>query len=433
MMKHYLHFAFIVMATALISVAAHTQTTNTYTTSTTWNVPAGVSSLTIKVYGGGGGTGGMDCGAGCSNTAAGNAGYVLATYNVSAGNTIGIYPGGKGSNGGNSVTASGGGAGGTASYGAAYNGGTGGNAGSAGSSGGGGGGGAASIVTINSVIKIIAGGASGGGGMANMAGSGYAGTNTYVANSSFNNGGNGTTPSGDGGGGGGGGGGQFGAQGGNVHAAGGESAGDGRYIGGNSVSGASAVTTNGNIAWTNTGQIEITYTVVVPVTWLNLNTFRQNSGATLINWSTASEINTKEFMIERSSNGSDWITIGSTTAAGNSSTVKQYSFTDALVDNNIRYYRISQVDVDGRNSYSKILVSRPGITAGIKLFPNPVTDGSATITLNSAGKLTLYNSNGIQVLQKELPAGSSVLNVSKYPKGTYYIKTSEGKIAFVIQ
>lgn len=416
-----------------MALTTQAQTTNTYTSSTTWNVPAGVSSITIKVYGGGGGTGGQDCGAGCSNAAAGNAGYVLATYNVTAGNVIGIYPGGKGTNRGNSVTGTGGGAGGTSPYNTSYNGGTGGNAGSAGSSGGGGGGGAASIVTINSVIKIIAGGASGGGGMANLANSGYAGNSTYIANSTFNYGGNGTTPSGDGGGGGGGGGGQYGAQGGNVHAAGGENAGDGGYTGGNSVSGASAVTTNGNIAWTNTGQIEITYTVVVPVTWLNLHTVRQANGTALISWSTASEINSKEFLVQRSNNASDWTTIGSTTAAGNSSIVKQYSFTDPQADQRIVYYRIAQVDMDGRTSFSKILVSRTDITAGIKLFPNPVTDGTATISLNNAGKIKMFNSNGVQVMQRDLSAGSTVLNVSKYPKGTYYIKTSEGKIAFVIQ
>lgn len=414
-------------------IAAQSQTTNTYTSSTTWTVPAGVTSLTIKVYGGGGGTGGQDCGAGCSNTAAGNAGYVLATYTVAPGNSIGIYPGGKGANGGNSVSGSGGGAGGTASYGAAYNGGTGGNAGSSGSSGGGGGGGAASIVTINSVIKIIAGGASGGGGMANLANSGNAGTNTYSANGTSNTGGNGTTPGGDGGGGGGGGGGQYGSLGGNVHAAGGESAGDGGGIGGNSVTGASVITSNGNIAWTSTGQVEITYTVVVPVTWLSFSSTRLTNGAVQLNWSTASEINSKTFSIQRSSNGSDWNDIGSTAAAGNSSSEKNYSYTDVHAGADINYYRIIQIDMDGRSNYSKILVNRPAYSGDIKLFPNPVTDGAATITLKHADRVIIYNSNGIKILQKELPAGSSLVNVSQYPKGTYYIKTSEGRIAFVIQ
>src|ERR1700738_3571838 len=75
------------------------QTTNTYTSQTTWTVPAGVSSISIKVYGGAGGTGGQDCGAGCSNPAAGPTGYILAGYNVTAGDVVGINPGGNALNG----------------------------------------------------------------------------------------------------------------------------------------------------------------------------------------------------------------------------------------------------------------------------------------------------------------------------------------------
>lgn len=432
-MNHFVRKTFLCIAAITAAHFSKAQTTNTYTTSTTWTVPAGVTTVNIKVYGGGGGTGGQDCGAGCSNAAAGNAGYVLATYVVSTGDIIGIYPGGKGTNGSNSVTATGGGAGGTATYGAAYNGGTGGNAGNAGSSGGGGGGGAASVVTINSVIKIVAGGAAGGGGMANMANSGYAGNNTYVANGTSNTGGNGTTPSGDGGGGGGGGGGQYGAQGGNVHAAGGENAGDGGNIGGNSVSGASVITSNTNIAWTNTGQIEISYTLVLPVTWLSFSSTRQTNGNIFLAWSTASEVNSREFIIQRSSNAADWTNAGSVPASGNSSTEKVYSYTDVQASPGINYYRIVQVDADGRKNYSKILVNKPGSATNIKLFPNPVTNGSTTITLNLPGTVTLFNSTGIKMLQKELPSGSSLLNVSKFAKGTYYIKTSEGGATFIIQ
>ncbi len=432
-MKHYLQKSILFILVAGAAHITQAQTTNTYTTSTTWTVPAGVTSVSIKVYGGGGGTGGQDCGAGCSNAAAGNAGYVLATYTVSPGNSIGIYPGGKGTNGANSITGTGGGSGGTSSYAAAYNGGAGGNAGSSGSSGGGGGGGAASIVTINSVIKIIAGGASGGGGMANMANSGYAGNNTYAANGTSNTGGNGTSAVGDGGGGGGGGGGQYGSLGGGVHAAGGETAGDGGSIGGNSVTGASVVTTNGNIAWTNAGQVQVTYTVVVPVTWLSFSSTRQTSGAVLLNWSTASEINSRSFLIQRSGNGSDWTDIGTVAAAGSSSSEKYYNYSDAQAGSGINYYRLIQSDMDGRTSYSKILVNRPAGTSNIKLFPNPVTDGTATITLKTAGRVVVYNGDGIKMLQKDFPAGSSLLNVSQYSKGTYYIKTGEGRIAFVIQ
>ena len=58
-----------------ISFFSQAQTTNVYTTATTWTVPATVTTISVKVYGGGAGTGGQDCGAGCTNAAAGPAGF----------------------------------------------------------------------------------------------------------------------------------------------------------------------------------------------------------------------------------------------------------------------------------------------------------------------------------------------------------------------
>ncbi len=432
-MTHYLQKVLLLLGILPIATELTAQTTNIYTTATTWNVPAGVHSISIKVYGGGGGLGGQDCGAGCSNAAAGNAGYVVADFAVSAGNTIGIYPGGTGTNGSNSVTNTGGGAGGVSPYSTAYNGGKGGNAGASGSSGGGGGGGAASVVTINSVIKIVAGGAGGGGGMANVANSGQPGTNTYVANGTSNTGGNGTTPSGDGGGGGGGGGGQYGSTGGSVYATSGESAGYGGNIGGNLVSGATAITSNTNISWTNAGRIEITYLVSLPVTWLDFTLARQTDGSALLRWRTATESDTKDFTLQRSSNAREWTDIGTVTAAGNSSSISNYSFRDQYSVQNKVYYRIRLTNLDGTTSYSDIIADNSQASSFIQLSPNPVSGGTAVLSLQHASTVVLYNSTGVKLMEKYFPAGNSLLQTAAYPKGTYFLKTNEGHLAFVIQ
>jgi hypothetical protein len=261
-MPHLLRFKAFVIPCLFYSLIASAQTTNTYTTNTTWAVPAGISTIVIKVYGGGGGVGGRDCGAGCGNAAAGPVGYVFASYTVTPGDIIGIYPGAKGANGLNNTTANGGGSGGVSTYNSSYNGGNGGNAGPSGSSGGGGGGGAASLVTINSVFKIVAGGAGAGGGMANSYNSGKAGSSNISANGTSNTGGNGAASIGDGGGGGGGGGGQYGSVGGTVYSIGAETAGNGGYRGNNSLAGATSTFYNTYTTWTNAGRIEITYSTV---------------------------------------------------------------------------------------------------------------------------------------------------------------------------
>jgi hypothetical protein len=417
-----------------IPFLSQAQTTNTYTTAATWNVPAGVSSISIKVYGGAGGTGGQDCGAGCTNAAAGPVGYVLASYNVTPGDVVGIYPGTKGGNGASAATGTGGGSGGTDTYPPLnFNGGTGGNAGSTGSSGAGGGGGAASVVTINSIIKIVAGGAGGGGGMANAINSGLAGSSSTSPNGTSNTGGNGTIPSGDGGGGGGGGGGQFGSVGGGVYAAGGESAGIGGFIGGNSVSGASLVTTNGNISWTNTGQIEITFLSTLPVTWLSFTATKQSSGIAL-NWSTAIELNTKDYTVQRSVNGATWGDISIVPAVGNSNTVQQYSFIDKNPISGLNYYRLLQRDADGKINYSKIVsVDFTDVVRLLKIYPNPVFNGTTMISLKEASVVGVYNSIGAKLIEREFPAGDHPFNLSPLPKGTYYMKVKEEAVLFVIQ
>jgi hypothetical protein len=432
-MNYYLQRTIHLFFLFCIAFLSQAQVTNTYTTSTTWTVPAGIFSIAIKVYGGAGGTGGQDCGDGCSNAAAGPVGYVHASYNVTPGDVIGIYPGGQGADGDNNVSGTGGGNGGTNTYPSLnFNGGNGGNAGSSGASGGGGGGGAASIITINSIIKIVAGGAGGGGGMANVDNSGLAG-NSSTSSNGTNTGGDGTMPDDDGGGGGGGGGGQFASEGGDVYPTGGESAGNGGFLGGNSVSGASSVTTNGNISWTNTGQVEITYTATLPVTWLSFTANKQSSGVTLM-WSTAIEQNTKDYKVQHSINGVNWRDIGIVPAAGNSNVVQLYSFIDPNPVNSLNYYRLLQYDLYGKINYSKVVsLSFADAEHMLKIYPNPVLNSTMTVSLKQASIVRVYNSIGVKLIQKELPAGEHLFNLSQLSRGTYYMKVKDDAILFVIQ
>ncbi len=245
-----------------LALQLRAQVTNTYTNAATWTVPSGVSSITVRVIGGGAGRGGEDCGAGCGRAAAGPAGYVYVSIPVNPGDVIGIYPGGKGADGESNASGTGGGAGGASTYTSNYNGGNGGNAGPVGSSGGGGGGGAASIVTVNAIVRLVAGGAGGGGGMANTENSGLPGNAGTSPNGTNSFGGNGTNADPfreDGGGGGGGGGGHVGSVGGSVYEINGEAAGNGGFRGSNFANGATQVYFNQQATWNNDGLVEITY------------------------------------------------------------------------------------------------------------------------------------------------------------------------------
>ncbi len=185
-------------------------------------IPKGIGAIQIELFGGSGGSGGTDCGVGCTAAPGGDVGHLQLNFSDLSGQTIGIYPGDSGKNGATGASGNGGGAPGKSSYGNSFDGGKGGNAGPTGSSGGGAGGGAASVVRVLNT-NFVAAGAGGGGGSANSPNGSTAGNtaDAYVLSGSV--GGEGRSSSCnffcDGGGGGGGGGGVIGGAGGGLYQA----------------------------------------------------------------------------------------------------------------------------------------------------------------------------------------------------------------------
>ncbi|MES2779688.1 MAG: LamG-like jellyroll fold domain-containing protein, partial [Bacteroidota bacterium] len=95
----------------------------------------------------------------------------------------------------------------------------------------------------------------------------------------------------------------------------------------------------------------------LPVSLLSFGGKRNNDVVNL-NWVTASEINCRGFEIERSYTGEDFETIGNVDAIGNyKGTKSSYVYTDEKADlNQTIYYRLKQVDLDGKYSYSPVVV-----------------------------------------------------------------------------
>lgn len=98
-----------------------------------------------------------------------------------------------------------------------------------------------------------------------------------------------------------------------------------------------------------------------------------------LNWITASELNNDYFEIQKSDDGYSWYSIGEIKGAGNSNSIIDYSFTDEKSISK-SYYRLKQVDYDGKFEYSDILVSNcySSLEAEIVLYPNP---GKETINI----------------------------------------------------
>ena len=100
-----------------------------------------------------------------------------------------------------------------------------------------------------------------------------------------------------------------------------------------------------------------------------------------VTWSTAAEFNSAYFMVQHSQDGIIFSDVAKVNAAGNSSAYKVYSSVDTDPYNGVSYYRLKQVDNDGKFAYSDIVAVNMNEDGTFSIYPNP-TSGSFTLLLS---------------------------------------------------
>ena len=162
----------------------------------------------------------------------------------------------------------------------------------------------------------------------------------------------------------------------------------------------------------------------LPLTWLSFTAKAQNSSQSLLQWTTAQEQNTKDFYIQHSADGINWVIIGSLPVAGNSNSTSYYNYVHTNPVKGLNYYRIKQTDVDSRFSYSPIrILSFTRTLQPITIMGNPVANNVLTLQVNMATSLAFYTADGKLLWQEQVNAGTKTIDVSRYVKGTYLLKT----------
>lgn len=129
-------------------------------------------------------------------------------------------------------------------------------------------------------------------------------------------------------------------------------------------------------------------TAPLPVTLTSFTVRRMpTTGAAIVNWTTASELNSASFVVERSTNpAAGFIAVGQVTAAGNSTVVRTYTLQDAEAATLTvtAYYRLRQVDQDGSVHFSAVAVLNAGpAQASFTLYPNPATAGTPVVNISA--------------------------------------------------
>jgi pimeloyl-ACP methyl ester carboxylesterase/photosystem II stability/assembly factor-like uncharacterized protein len=176
-------------------------------------------------------------------------------------------------------------------------------------------------------------------------------------------------------------------------------------------------------------------TGVIPVT-LSSFTGRLVGNAVQLKWTTAQEINASHFDVERSADGVNFTAIGRVAATGNSDIPRQYGLDDLQFKKGLNYYRLRQVDLDGKFAYSHVVLIRVKKDGEpeVLLFPNPAKDGiTVNVTEGQHPQWTLqvYNMVGQPMLRHVIPANQNNERVPLrgLPSGVYTvgIVTSDGQ------
>jgi hypothetical protein len=169
---------------------------------------------------------------------------------------------------------------------------------------------------------------------------------------------------------------------------------------------------------------------VLPVVFNGFFVTRSNNNIVL-NWSTAQESNSSNYEIQRSFDGTSWSSIGIMMGAGNSTTVQQYSFTDKNMTAAVAYYRIKQVDLDGRYEYSIIKSIRSNeAAASTRIY---AAGNTVNIEFNKEVKnpvtVRIVNMNGQVVGQRtfQQAAYRITMNLNNSVSGAYIVQLNDNK------
>jgi len=158
----------------------------------------------------------------------------------------------------------------------------------------------------------------------------------------------------------------------------------------------------------------------LPVTWLSFSGLAVQS-AVLLKWETADEINNKGFIIQRSANGTSFDSIGFKPAS-NTPGQSSYAFTDIHPLQGSNFYRLNQVDLDGKTEYSRTIRVNTRRENTVGLFPNPAS-GQLFLQGNVANSIIcMYAQDGRRI--KEIRSGSSqvvTIDISGLMAGIYYV------------
>ncbi|MEQ1555104.1 MAG: T9SS type A sorting domain-containing protein, partial [Ferruginibacter sp.] len=131
------------------------------------------------------------------------------------------------------------------------------------------------------------------------------------------------------------------------------------------------------------------------------------------------------FEVEKSVDGITWKKIAAIKGKINSTTINAYSYTDNEKYNEQVFYRLKQVDINGKFEYSNIILVDNCVSKmnAFSIYPNP-SNGNLAIKLNGftgVQLIQIYNAVG-QFVKEEEVLQNKKINISDLQNGLYIVK-----------
>jgi hypothetical protein len=161
----------------------------------------------------------------------------------------------------------------------------------------------------------------------------------------------------------------------------------------------------------------------LPITLLSFTAQARESDV-LVKWQTASEVNNDHFEVYRSQDAEHWEMLDQQPGAGTTNKENDYEFFDRHPSTGRSYYRLKQVDYDGKFSLSSI-EAVDFMQDAMTIWPNPST-GVFNFT-PTEGYIEVWNIQGKKILSSKTDTSQTGLDISEQPVGVYILKVYDAE------
>lgn len=162
----------------------------------------------------------------------------------------------------------------------------------------------------------------------------------------------------------------------------------------------------------------------LPINLLSFTGNEKSCGVVELNWQSSMEKNVHKFLVQYSSDGKNFTSIGSVNAK-NALSGAQYSYAAAQTDRE-GYYRLMVQDKDERYTLSNVLKVKINCNEhSISVAPNPASNSISVSGLMGTETIVFINITGQTVITQKAKVGENVLEIEHLPAGNYNLVIKE--------